>query len=155
MNLGNSEENSVLCSLSFHRKDLSRRMSAEIHNPVPSVVFTTSDRGPTKVWDCEVRIWLDGEERRIVATNVRWVISFWQALECVRSLIPTGEECEWVDDEGLESWCILPRIVPFSWGYDLYHRISQMSDDTEKAYVEDVERRRLAWEARRSPEGEG
>lgn len=153
MNLGTNEGNSVLCSLSFHRKDLTRSISAKIHNPVPSVVFTTSDRGPTKVWDCEVTICLDGEEQRVTTTNVRWVISFLQALESVRSLIPSGEEREWVDEGDLESWCILPRLIPFSWGYDLYAEIAKLSDEAEARLIGKVQRRQRAQETKHKGQG--
>jgi hypothetical protein len=77
---------------------------------------------------------------------VSWLASFLLALDLVRRLIPEGEERDWVDEEGVESWCVLPRSIPFSWGYDLYERISRMSDEAERTFVEDVERRRLDWE---------
>lgn len=81
--------------------------------------------------------------------SVSWLASFLLALEFIRKLIPEGEEREWLDEEGVESWCVLPRTIPFSWGYELYDRISRMSGEMERVFVEDVERRRLAWEMRR------
>lgn len=92
---------------------------------------------------------IDGMPQRKMIYSVSWLSSFLLALKFARSFIPQDEECEWIDDDGVESWCVLPRFVPFSWGYDLYQRISRMTEETEREFEEDVQRRRLAWEKRR------
>ena len=96
-----------------------------------------------------VTIVADGVQQKRMIYSVSWLSSFLLALKYIRTFIPEGEECEWIDENGVESWCLLPRFVPFGWGYELYHQIARMSDEAERAFESDVQSRRLAWERRR------
>lgn len=134
----------VLCTLNFHRKVAPGRLSAVIRNPLP--VAVDAPRGPHRVWDCEITITFNGVTDIRNATQVNWLNAFLLALDYVRSFIPDGEEQDWVDDEGLEVWCILPRSVPFGWGYNLYAKIAALHEEMERAFVADVENRCIARE---------
>lgn len=103
----------------------------------------------SQYWRCAYSIKAGRKTDERVAFGDTWISALEGALEGMRLAIPESEERDWKTPEGLESWCILPRVIPISWGYDLYHRISRMSDDAEKEFEADVERRRLVWEGRR------
>ena len=149
MNSETEQSENVLCTFHFARKDGGSDLSAKICNPLPFLVQLNKVPEPVKVWRCLVTISVDGLTRTKRIETERWLSSFLLALKYIHTFIPEGEECEWIDEEGLEIWCVLPRFVPFSWGYDLYHQISQTTAEMERKYEEDVQRRRLAWEKAR------
>lgn len=124
-------------------------LTAEIRNPLPCVTQPPLAPEPVKDWGCLVTVTMEGIRQERMIYSVSWLSSFLLALKYIRSFIPKDEECEWIDDDGVESWCVLPRFVPFSWGYDLYHQISSMNEEAERKFEDDVQRRRLAWEKKR------
>lgn len=137
----------VLCTLKFHHKVGPGKLLAVIRDPIPAVLH--DQRGPHRVWNCEVTITFNGETHSRLLTQVNWLGAFLLAVQYVHHFIPSGEEQDWVDDEELEVWCILPRCVPFGWGYGLYRKILTLHEETERAFVADVERRRIAREKAR------
>ena len=42
--------------------------------------------------------------------------------------IPENADCDWQDEKEVDSWVILPKRIPFSWGYPLY-RISDLATE--------------------------
>lgn len=142
-------EDSILCTLRFHRKEGARSLLAEIHQPRPFVTHAPGAPGPVTDWGCKVVITLDGVQQARTAYGHIWLSSFLLGVEFVRMMLPCGEEREWVDEEGVEIWCLLPQCIPFSWGYPLYKKIARMSDEAERDYIAVVEKRRLTWELRR------
>lgn len=154
MSLETEQGGQVLCSIHLSRKDGGRTFSAKIQNPAPSITQPPLAPEPVKDWGCTVTIDADGIQQIRTLYSVSWLSSFLLALKFVRTFIPDGEECEWVDEYGVESWCVLPRFVPIGWGYDLYHQISCMSEDAARSYEEDVQRRRLASEKKSVTEQE-
>lgn len=141
------EGGQVLCSIHLSRRGGDGVLSAEIRTPMPNRSTDTSQE--VSDWGCMVTIVADGVQQKRMIYSVSWLSSFLLALKYIRTFIPEGEECEWIDENGVESWCLLPRFVPFGWGYELYHQIARMSDEAERAFESDVQSRRLAWERRR------
>jgi hypothetical protein len=113
---------------------------------VPRAVW---DRTDHPLWACTVTVVKRGKPTSWTLHGEDWTGAIVNAFKLMRRMIPEDEECEWETPEGLPSWCVLPRIVPIGWGYDLYHRISRATEDIRRTYEDDVQRRRLAWEKKR------
>ena len=149
MNTENNQNFRALCAIRLHHQLKERSILAEIGEPISEVTHPPGAPEPVRDWSIRVRVTVDGALHQKTIWSSNWQGSFMLALDFVRRFIPEGQEREWFDEEGVESWCVLPKLVPISWGYDLYERISRMSDQAELEFVSDVERRRLAWEKRR------
>jgi hypothetical protein len=147
MSVETEEGGQVLCSIHLSRRAGGGVLSAELRTPVAD--HSTGAAEGVKDWGCMVTIVADGVQHRRVMYSVSWLSSFLLALKYVRTFVPEGEECEWIDENGVESWCVLPRFVPFGWGHELYHQISRMSDEAERAFESEVQSRRLDWERKR------
>ena len=143
-----------LCNLNFHHVGNGRSIRAEIGQPVSEIKHPLGAPELVRDWGSRIVVEVDGVTHSRVIWSGNWSGAFLLALRYVRHFIPEGEEREWVDDDGLESWCVLPKEVPISWGYDLYARISAMVDQAEKEFVSEVERRRLASEKRKKQDDE-
>jgi len=143
----------VLCIIDLHNTRNGRIIRVRIAKPVSEIKQPPGMSEPVRHWGSKVTVDVDGTGHVRTVWSGNWTGAFTVALEYVRRFIPPGEEGEWVDEEGLESWCIFPKAVPIAWGYDLYQRISRMVDDAERNFEEDVQRRRLAAEGRRLEEG--
>ena len=133
----------VLCTISLHNNTRRQSIFAEIGEPISEVTHPPGAPEPVHDWGSSVVVNFDGNLHQKIVWSSNWQGSFLLALDYIRRLIPDGQEREWLDEEGVESWCILPKLVPISWGYDLYERISRISDQAEREFVEGIERRRL------------
>jgi hypothetical protein len=153
MNTVTNKKPRVLCSLRFSNKRSDQVILAEISEPVSHITHPLGAPEPVRDWGSTVTVDLDGALHRKIVWSSNWPGAFMLALDYIRRFIPDGHEREWLDEDGVESWCVLPKLVPISWGHDLYARISQLSDQAEKEFVSEVERRRLAWENLREQEG--
>lgn len=149
MSSATDQDSPVLCTLEFHHTERNEKLFAEIHHPVSEIIYPKGAPGPVKDWGSRVKVVIGGVTHVKTSWSVSWLSSFWLALDYVRMFIPPEEERQWVDADGVEVWCLLPRKVPFSWGYELYEKISRFSDDAERELVSRIERRRLEYERRR------
>jgi hypothetical protein len=95
-------------------------------------------------WQCAYSIKKGRQTIARVASGDTWLGALTGALEGMRLAIPEAEERDWKTPEGLDSWCVLPRIIPFGWGYELYSQIARMSDNAEQEFIEGIEARRIA-----------
>lgn len=144
----------ILCSIRLQNKKRQQVLLAEIAEPTSEVIYLPRAPEPVRDWGSGVVVRIDGQLHKKVVWSCNWQSTFNLALDYVRRFIPEGQEREWCDEEGLESWCVLPKLVPISWGYELYERISRMSDEAEREFVTAIERRRLASDARSERESE-
>ena len=147
------QEMEVLCIVDLHNVHNGRRIHARIAKPVFEIKQPSGEPEPYRHWGSMVTVEVDGTVHVRKVWSENWIGAVTLSLEYIRRFIPPGEEREWVDEEGLESWCIFPRAVPIAWGHDLYQQISRMVDDAERSFEEDVQRRRLAAEKRRHEDG--
>jgi hypothetical protein len=85
-----------------------------------------------------------------IAAGDDFLGAFLNSLEVIRRHIPVGEESDWLDEQGVESWVVLPKPIPFSWGYSLFKRISDLSDREEAKHIAAIEKRRLKFEAKKT-----
>lgn len=144
MNSETERAGRLLCRLRLSRKGSNESLVAEIHNPRPFVTHPPLAPEPVRDWGSVVTIRLNDVQHCKTIYGANWLGSFLLALSFVQAFIPRGEESEWIDDEGVESWCVLPRIIPFGWGYELYSQIARMSDNAEQEFIEGIEARRIA-----------
>ncbi len=105
-------------------------------------------------WDCRLKIAIDGKRKTKVASGHNWLCALLSAVEYVRVQIPEIDDRDWQDEKGVDSWAILPKTIPSSWGYPLYRRISNSSNKEEAKFIEVIEKRRLNHEAKMRGQGQ-
>ena len=145
-------EAEVLCNINLRHARDGRIIRARIAKPVSETKQPLGLPEPVQDWGARVTVDVDGTVNVRTVWSMNWICALTLALDYVSQFIPKGEERDWVDDEGLESWCIFPKAVPIAWGHDLYQKISDMVDDAERTFEDDVQIRRLAAEKRRDEE---
>ena len=146
------QEADLLCAINLHNVRNGKTIRARIAQPVPEIKQPPGVPEPVRDWGARVTVEIDGAVNARTVWSTNWICAFTLALDYVCHFIPQGEGRDWVDEEGLESWCSFPKAVPIAWGHELYQRISHMVDDAERIFEEDVQRRRLEAENRRDEE---
>lgn len=137
----------ALFKLRFYNSTLDRTVVATFFTPIRKRVYMPLVKKWTQQWDCELRLSLSGKRQKKILSGSCWLSSLMMAIEYTRRQIPDGTEHQWTDDNGAESWSVLPKSMPFGWGYPLYRRISTMSDKEELDFVQSMETRRIAYES--------
>ena len=146
------QEEEVFCTINLRHARNGRIIRARIAKPVSVTKQPPGLPEPVRDWGAGVTVEVDGTINARTVWSMNWICAFTLALDYVCQFIPEGEERDWIDEEGLESWCIFPKTVPIGWGHDLYQKISRMVDDAERVFEDDVQFRRLAAEKRRDEE---
>lgn len=62
-----------------------------------------------------------------------WLQALLLGIEYVRRMIPRDEEDEWLSEDGLPSWMVLPQPVPISWGYDVFCEAREAAERVNQA----------------------
>jgi hypothetical protein len=131
-----------IITLAFHHKNGKGKLVAAIG----AAKFTkekASDGGEDiSVWTAPFTVEFNGVAESHNSHGIDSLQPLMIALEYIRSKIPAGEETLWVSSEGEESWCVLPKRVPYAWGYPLYKKISSLVDSAYKEFMADIEKRR-------------
>lgn len=74
---------------------------------------------------------------------------FWMTSEYIRHRIVAGHENDWVDENDVPIWVLIPRTIPISWGYDFYKHIVDLVDGETEKFTDEINERRQAYEAKR------
>jgi hypothetical protein len=99
-------------------------------------------------WTCPVRFNRDGKLKTASGSGPDWLASVLLAVDFVRMQIPESEDRDWQTKALGEAWAILPRRVPVSAGYDLYHRLCRYLDSEEEKLLARQAREQEAAERR-------
>jgi hypothetical protein len=108
---------------------------AHFYSPVPMRNYDNKARQMKLKWTCPIRFNRDGKLRTASGSGPDWLASVLLAVDFVRMQIPESEDRDWQSKSLGEAWAILPRRLPVSPGYELYHRLSGYLDSEEEKYI--------------------
>ena len=140
----------ILCTITLSHIEEEKSIRAEIRSPVQEVTYPKGAPETVTDWACIVLVKINESRQSKTVWSANWPGAILLALDYIRSFIPAAEERKWVDADGVESWCVLPKLIPTSWGYHLYSQISSVSDQLERDFTDGVQQRRLEWERRQN-----
>jgi hypothetical protein len=95
-------------------------------------------------YEGKLTITSEGKRKKFIAAGNDFLEVLLNALEILRNQVPIEDQRDWVDEFGAEFWVVLPRTIPFGWGYALYRKISDLSIREEMKFVATIEKRQLA-----------
>lgn len=75
-------------------------------------------------WTCSYSMRCNRKSVSKDAYGATWLDAFTAAADGMRRMIPSGEERDWVTDDGIESWRIFPKLVAANGSYEDHLRIS-------------------------------
>ena len=136
-------QKSALFTISLRNRITEERISARFYNPTMKRTYLADVKKWERQWNCELRLSSSRTSVTKMLASDSWLGSLMLAIECLRQRIEIGEERQWVDRNGVESWVILPRSVPFTWGYPLYRSISELVESEEARYSNELQNRRM------------
>jgi hypothetical protein len=75
-------------------------------------------------WTCSYSVRRNRRTEKKTAFGATWLDALTSAAEGMRRMIPPGEEQDWQTQDGVESWRILPKLVPANGSYGEHMRMS-------------------------------
>lgn len=144
-----SISNKRLFSLKLTNRKSGSSIVAHFSNPTKKRFYLRDHKKWTERWDCMFSVSVNGKRLRKVALGHDWLGALLSAVEYIRMQIPDENDRDWLDNKGVDSWAVLPKRIPFSWGYPLYRQISDLCSKEESNYVAKIEKRRLTYETKK------
>jgi hypothetical protein len=119
---------------------------AHLYPPVRNRAYDSALKNFRLTYNCFIRFDRDGKRKTANASGPDWLAAVLLAVDFVRMQIPEGEDRDWKSKSLGEAWAILPKRIPVSPGYDLYHRLSSYLDGEEQKYTAKQNKEREAAE---------
>ena len=109
-----------------------------------AVPFQANDRDGNVEWSCPYKVSQDGIETSGKISGADWLQALLLAYKGATKPI-SDSEIEWENEDGIDAYALIPKMVPISWGYDFYQRLYGYIKSEENALnAEIAERRRKA-----------
>jgi len=114
---------------------------------LPEIGVRQYEGVPFPGWIAKYEITTDEGTEVHESGRANWLQALTMAVEGLRRRIPLGDEENWLTEDEVPSWCILPRVAEISWGYDTYKKAVDAIESINQAALAAADLNRVRAEA--------
>jgi hypothetical protein len=130
----------IIFSLKMTNRLSGKKMEAHFRSPQSQKIYIEAVHKYANVWECNYDICVGNRIKEMSASGANWLQSLLLAVEGVSRKIPAKNEQDWITEEGVPSWIILPKLVPISWGHQLYRELADLTDAKVAKFVAKIDK---------------
>jgi hypothetical protein len=132
----------LLFSIKLVNRKNQRSIASRFYDPLRIEEQSSLGGKSSPCWKCRIQIDSEGRTNSKVIAGADWLQAVLLAVEYFRQHIPINEEQDWLNTDGVPSWILLPKVVPYSWGYPLYHSLAEHVRSEEISFILKIDARR-------------
>jgi hypothetical protein len=149
------KEQPILFSVQLENPVSGGRLKVDVFCPVVHRHFSDL----TGRWGSDLRSrvvsTLDGRTEEDLIGGGSVLEIFWLATDFIRQKLPAGTESDWVNEDGVPAWVLLPKAIPISWGHEFYKRVDDLVNIEIASFTKEIEMRRQRDEMKRQDDNQG